>query len=82
MTIPLSYIGKLMEIWMVQGIPQEIRVTGITDTEVIGEYRDGTECHFVQKYIIGYWDKPKEQVYREKQRKITKARIAETKKLG
>jgi len=82
MTVPLSYVGRLMEIWMVQGIPQEIKVTNITDTEVIGEYRDGTECHFVQKYIIGYWTKPREQVKRERRSKTMKAKFEEAKKLG
>ena len=82
MTVPLSYVGRLMEIWMVQGIPQEIKVTDITDTEVVGEYRDGTECHLMQEYIIGYWTKPREQVKRERRSKTMKAKFEEAKKLG
>jgi len=82
MTVPLSYVGRLMEIWMVQGIPQEIKVTSITDTEVIGDYRDGTECHLIQKYIIGYWTKPREQIIREQKSKRMKDFVAKKKETG
>lgn len=82
MTISLGLIGRLVEVWMIQGIPQEIKVTNITDDEVIGEYRDGTECHFKQKYIIGYWAKPKEQFRRERVGRESRERWAKKKGMG
>ena len=74
-------IGKDMEgrycSILLQGIPVvEIKVKGITDDKIIGEYGDGEEVHINQSAVLAYWPDQAKDLKARKREAKKKAKMA------
>ena len=75
--IPKEMEGRRLDI-LVQGLPvMEIKVSKISDDEIIGEYNDGEEVHVSHNAVRVWWipkrqPLTKEQIEKRKRSKMLK----------
>jgi hypothetical protein len=74
--IPKDMEGRRLDI-LVQGITTiEIKVSKITDDEIIGEYKDGEEAHVSQSAVRVWWIPKRKEVSDVTKAKLRKAKRA------
>lgn len=70
--IPKEMVNRYCSI-LVQGIATlELKISSVTDEEIVGVHDDGEEVHIAQKWVMVWWPDPK----REHSKKLARERAA------
>lgn len=76
--IPKDMVGRRLDI-LVPGITTiEIKITSITEDEVVGTYADGEECHVNHRAINVWWPATRREISEETKAKMKASRQART----